>query len=53
MRSMAWVWLSIVWVASCCVIGYAVYATKNANCLWALLIPASMGFTTGKGSESK
>ena len=43
---MPWVWLSIVWIASCSAIGYALFITKNPHCLWALLIPASMGFTS-------
>lgn len=35
----------IMWIASAVAILGATYITKNANCLWALFIPAMSGFT--------
>ena len=49
---MPWVFMSVVWASSCTAIGYAVFVTKSASCLWALLIPACIGFTS-KSSDCK
>lgn len=50
-NTIAWIWIMVVWVASCAVIGYAVFVTKSAYCLWALLIPACMGFSSKRSKE--
>ena len=41
----------IMWIASAIAILGATYITRNANCLWALFIPAMSGFSYKTTSE--
>jgi hypothetical protein len=34
---------AIAWIAVAAAVGYAIYMTKDARCLWALLIPTMIG----------
>lgn len=41
----------VMWIASAVAVLGATYITKDANCLWGLLIPAMGGFTYRSGKE--
>jgi hypothetical protein len=42
---------SIAWIAVAAAVGYAIYMTKDARCLWAFLIPAMIGVGKSKSDE--
>jgi len=39
------------WLSTAIAVSFGIYITKNANCLWALLIPACINFSNSKNSE--
>jgi hypothetical protein len=42
---------AIVWIAVAAAVGYALYVTKDARCLWAFLIPGMINIKQGKNEE--
>lgn len=39
-----------IWIATAAAVSFGIYFTGDANCLWAMLIPALVSFNTNKGS---
>lgn len=44
---------AIMWIATSVAIIAGMYITKNANCLWAFLLPAFNGFAIKTSSEKE
>ena len=52
---MAYLAYGMAWLSTGIATSIGIYVTKDANCLWALLIPAMISFSTsgGKNTENK
>jgi hypothetical protein len=44
---------AVMWIATSIAIIAGIYITKNANCLWAFLLPAFNGISVKAGSEKE
>jgi len=44
--------IAVIWVGVSACVGAGLYLTHNANCLWAFIIPALIGVTSG-GKDTK
>ena len=44
---------AIMWIATSIAIIAGMYITKNANCLWAFLLPAGSGLTVKTSSDKE
>jgi len=48
-----WITYSMAWIATALATSIGIYYTKDANCLWAMLIPGMISMKSNSGKKDK
>jgi len=44
---------AIAWIATAFAVSVGIYLTKNASCLWTMLIPACVSYKSGSDEDKR
>jgi len=48
-----WIAYGMAWIATALATSIGIYYTKDANCLWAMLIPGMISMKSNSGKKDK